>query len=257
MIKTIDTNEIPDEMLYAGVYAAERCADAGVTDLKDVIYDAIFSALKAAPAAEPAPSGWLRAIDEALVMHDVGVANADDDYATAKDKLNKLLCVVQDIGAYFAKQESAQSAAEPVSKRWDSLSSIGNRLHNISVEQHYAGNEKLSDELGEFASLLWIWDRTRKPTVPPAIVEPAQEVKPLVFNREHGCLWCKTSIGEYSIRDYFAAKAMQSLIVTLSNSDQADEQMIRLGLCEGEFDKLVAKCAYDYADAMIRSRGNL
>lgn len=105
---------------------------------------------------------------------------------------------------------------------------------------------------GEFSSF-----PTHSPTVPPAIVEPAQEVKPLVFNREHGCLWCKTSIGEYSIRDYFAAKAMQSLIVTLSNSDQADEQMIRLGLCEGEFDKLVAKCAYDYADAMIRSRGNL
>ena len=127
-------------------------------------------------AVEPAQHGWLRAIDEALLMHDVGVANADDDYATAKDKLNKLLCVLQDIGAYFAKQESAQAAAEPVSKEWDSLSSIGNRLHNISVEQHYAGNEKLSDELGEFASLLWIWDRTRKPTVPPAIVEPAQAV---------------------------------------------------------------------------------
>ncbi len=75
-----------------------------------------------------------------------------------------------------ADDEPAQSAAEPVTKRWDSLSSIGNRLHNISVEQHYAGNEKLSDELGEFASLLWIWERTRKPTVPPAIVEPAQAV---------------------------------------------------------------------------------
>jgi hypothetical protein len=118
MIKTIDTNEIPDEMLYAGVYAAERCSDAGITDLKDVVYEAIFSALEVAPAVEP-----------------------------------------------------AQSAAGPVSKEWDSLSSIGNRLHNISVEQHYAGNEKLSNELGEFASLLWIWDRTRKPTVPPAIVE--------------------------------------------------------------------------------------
>lgn len=173
-------------------------------------YDALYK-------AKPAQPGWLRAIDEALVMHDVGVANADDDYATAKDKLNKLLCVVQDIGAYFAKQESAQSellevviamrdwidavphdlqlptmpgfdrdwadaviadaqkgkqaqsVAESVSKEWDSLGSIGNRLHNISVEQHYAGNEKLSDELGEFASLLWIWERTRKPTVPPAI----------------------------------------------------------------------------------------
>ena len=73
------------------------------------------------PAVEPAilnnclsnakqeESGWLRAIDEALVCHDVGVVNADDTYEQAKDKLNKLLCVVQDIGAYFAKQEPAQS----------------------------------------------------------------------------------------------------------------------------------------------------
>ena len=65
--------------------------------------------LEQAPAIEPAQSGWLRAIDEALVCHHIDVANADDDYATAKDKLNKLLCVVQDIGAYFAKQEQAQA----------------------------------------------------------------------------------------------------------------------------------------------------
>jgi hypothetical protein len=123
MKKTIDTDVITDEMLYAGIAAAEKCADAGATDLTDVIYNAIFTALKAAPAVGP-----------------------------------------------------AQYAAEPVSKEWDSLSSIGNRLHNISVEQHYAGNEKLSDELGEFASVLWIWERTRKPTVPPAIVEKIRRV---------------------------------------------------------------------------------
>lgn len=54
MIKTIDTNEITEEMLYAGVYAAERCADAGIIDLKDVVYEAIFSALEVAPAVKPA-----------------------------------------------------------------------------------------------------------------------------------------------------------------------------------------------------------
>lgn len=64
---------------------------------------------KQAKAVEPAQSGWLRAIDEALVCHHIDVANADDDYATAKDKLNKLLVVVQDIGAYFAKQEQSQA----------------------------------------------------------------------------------------------------------------------------------------------------
>lgn len=57
-----------------------------------------------------------------------------------------------------------------------------------------------------------------------------------------------------SLRDYFAAKAMQALISQLSNTDQADEEMRRLGLGEGEFDKLIAKCAYDYADAMMFER---
>lgn len=31
------------------------------------------------------------------------------------------------------------------------------------------------------------------------LIALAQEVEPLKFRREHGCLWCKTSIGEYSI----------------------------------------------------------
>ena len=54
----------------------------------------------------PCPAdGWLRAIDEALVMHDIGIANADDDYATAKDKLNNLLCINQDINDYFKKSD--------------------------------------------------------------------------------------------------------------------------------------------------------
>jgi len=46
--------------------------------------------------------GWLRAIDEALVVHHVGIANADDDYETARKILNLLLCVAQDIGAHHA-----------------------------------------------------------------------------------------------------------------------------------------------------------
>lgn len=71
---------------------------------------------------EQAQSGWLRAIDEALVCHDVGIVNADDTYEQAKDKLNKLLCVVQDIGAYFAKQEPAQAVPIAIVKQIDALS---------------------------------------------------------------------------------------------------------------------------------------
>ena len=44
--------------------------------------------------AQPAPSvpdGWLRAIDEALVIAHLGVANASDTYEQAKAKLNSLI----------------------------------------------------------------------------------------------------------------------------------------------------------------------
>ena len=46
------------------------------------------------PGAQPAPSvpeGWLRAIDEALVVAHIGVASADDTYEQAKAKLNNLI----------------------------------------------------------------------------------------------------------------------------------------------------------------------
>ena len=45
-------------------------------------------------STQPAPSvpaGWLRAIDEALVVTHLGVANADDSYEAAKRKLNELI----------------------------------------------------------------------------------------------------------------------------------------------------------------------
>lgn len=57
-----------------------------------------------------------------------------------------------------------------------------------------------------------------------------------------------------TLRDYFAAKAMQALIGQMANSEQIDDQMRRLGLGVGDFDKLVAKCAFDYADAMLEER---
>lgn len=44
--------------------------------------------------AQPAPNlpeGWLRAIDEALVVAHIGVANAEDTYEQAKAKLDSLI----------------------------------------------------------------------------------------------------------------------------------------------------------------------
>jgi hypothetical protein len=54
-----------------------------------------------------------------------------------------------------------------------------------------------------------------------------------------------------TLRDYFAAKAMQSLI-TVMGTDMADTAMLDAGFVYGETDKFVAKCAYDYADAMLK-----
>ena len=50
--------------------------------------------------AQPAPSapeGWLRAIDEALIVAHIGMANADDTYAQAKSKLDTLIGLHADI----------------------------------------------------------------------------------------------------------------------------------------------------------------
>ena len=47
-----------------------------------------------APGAQPAPGipeSWLRAIDEALVVAHIGVANASDTYEQAREKLNNLI----------------------------------------------------------------------------------------------------------------------------------------------------------------------
>lgn len=56
-----------------------------------------------------------------------------------------------------------------------------------------------------------------------------------------------------ALRDYFAAKAMAALIEKTGTA-MADEAMRTLGYGPGETDKLVAKCAYDYADAMLAAR---
>jgi hypothetical protein len=73
---------------------------------------ALIAALKAALAEPVQELPWLRAIDEAMIDHHVGVADPADDYETAKRKLNNLLCHAQDIGAHFAKQ--AEPVQEPV-----------------------------------------------------------------------------------------------------------------------------------------------
>ena len=53
-----------------------------------------MKSLYLASGAQPTPSvpeGWLRAVDEALVVAHIGVANTDDTYEQAKTKLDNLI----------------------------------------------------------------------------------------------------------------------------------------------------------------------
>lgn len=54
------------------------------------------------PAKCAVPEGWMRVIDEAMVVHHAGVADATDSYEVAKQKMNLLLSLAQDIGALHA-----------------------------------------------------------------------------------------------------------------------------------------------------------
>ena len=57
-----------------------------------------------------------------------------------------------------------------------------------------------------------------------------------------------------TLLDYFAGQALPALIGQLANTEQADERMRSERLGDGEFDRLCAICAYDYAEAMIQER---
>ena len=62
-------------------------------DVEDAaFYTGIYARiLKRENALASTQIGWLRAIDEAMVVSHLGVANADDSYEVAKDKLNELI----------------------------------------------------------------------------------------------------------------------------------------------------------------------
>lgn len=84
-----------------------------LTEANDKFKAILANTYAPSPAAEGAKvaAGWIRAIDEALVVHYVDVADAADSYETAKDKLNRLLCCAQDIGALHAQPAEMLSDA--------------------------------------------------------------------------------------------------------------------------------------------------
>lgn len=53
--------------------------------------------------APSVPDGWKRAIDEALVVHHIDIADSSDGYEEAKKKLNELLAINSDIARYCSE----------------------------------------------------------------------------------------------------------------------------------------------------------
>lgn len=96
--------------------AAQQALEALETPIQEQTFmqkQNAITALRAALAQQAESAVWLRVIDEALTVHHIGVADPADDYATAKRKMDSLLCVAQDIGAYFATDAAV---TEPVAK---------------------------------------------------------------------------------------------------------------------------------------------
>ena len=106
------------------------------------------------PASVPAPKscGWIRAIDEAMVTHHLGVADIADDYEAAKNKLNTLLCLNQDIGEYFSAKAPTPSVPEPVAYQVkNGWASIAIYQRQLDAENYAKDQQKRHDLSGSLA----------------------------------------------------------------------------------------------------------
>jgi hypothetical protein len=99
-----------DEIRRLAREYAEHRAEIGKPPLDCVVvesdwpeYEPTWKAIESRVNNELTPSepkeqtNWVRVVDEALVNMCLGVANEDDSYEVAKNKLNELLAVTQDI----------------------------------------------------------------------------------------------------------------------------------------------------------------
>ena len=84
----------------------------------DAAHGCYSAMLEAAPPAPSVPDGWIRAIDEAMVVHHIGIADRADSYEVAKKKLNALLAINSDI-ARDCSEAPADVARD--AERWQML----------------------------------------------------------------------------------------------------------------------------------------
>ena len=95
-----DAQPMPSDE-YSGWYCAH--CERGV-DASEVTYHEqhegcgrVITDDKPSKPAPSVPEGWLRAIDEALVVAHIGVASASDTYEQAREKLNNLIGFHMDV----------------------------------------------------------------------------------------------------------------------------------------------------------------
>ena len=87
---------MPDEYVEVAVWSQGECPKQPAPSVPEGVSFINTSQLEGVVSTEivhsyPPPSGWLRAIDEALVVTHLGVANASDAYEQAKAKLDSLI----------------------------------------------------------------------------------------------------------------------------------------------------------------------
>lgn len=116
-------------------------------------------------SAQPTPSvpaGWLRAVDEALVVTHLGVANADDSYEDAKRKLNELICwhvAVATDPAVNGGFKLVPADEQPAPRMPTSV--ITDYLVSISAHVAHQDDHKAQAEIGELLRML-----ATEPSVP-------------------------------------------------------------------------------------------
>jgi len=106
---------VPRELLGAASYAIKKNLPA-----PKILEQLRRYALGGVAAPTPAPSvpdGWMRAIDEALVVHHIDIADSSDGYEEAKKKLNELLAINSDI-ARDCSEPPADVARDAERYRW-------------------------------------------------------------------------------------------------------------------------------------------
>lgn len=110
-----DLDDLLDDMtndtnfLITPVYTHPAPQAATESQLEAAYKRGFSDGMKEAPTGED----WVRVIDEAMVGAHIGVADIADDYGTAKEKLNSLICWSVEVDKELSRINEAPQVAAP------------------------------------------------------------------------------------------------------------------------------------------------